>query len=119
VNLTTGYFCPIVYRQLHKDVNIARGLLLPLKHGRPVVLAVEDAQAFKKKRVKTPKLFLTPLTMYGELSSRICIAFEAHGCEIVETRQRISPVVFLRIGISAQLARALATELTLIFTGGK
>lgn len=106
------------YNETRKDsLNFARCLLAPLKQGKPVVLIVHDARAPKKKRAMEPLLFLTPLTIYGQLSTKLNVAYQAHGCEVVDTAERITPMVFIRVGMSPKLAAILAKELTTLFHG--
>lgn len=97
--------------------DIAKCLLAPLKSGRPVVLQVNDLRSPKKKRATEPLLFLTPFTVYGQLSSKINIAYQAHGCEVVDTREKITPMVFIRIGMSPRLAITFANVLSELFSG--
>jgi len=107
-----------IYDETRKSrLNIARCLLAPLKQGKPVVLSVNDIRAPKKKRALEPLLFLTPFTTYGQLSSKISVAYQAHGCEVVDTTEKVTPLVFIRIGMSPRLAIVFANALTAIFSG--
>lgn len=61
-------------------------------------------------------LFLTPFTVYGPPSTKLSISLQTHGCEVVDTLEPITPMVFIRMGISMSLSKAIAEELNLVFT---
>ncbi len=102
-----------------QSISIPRLLLRPLKRGVPVALRIEDKRLPKRKRVEHPLLLITPMAIYGRPSSQMAISVQTHGCEIVDTRDRIAPIVFMRMGLSAALSTAMATELTSLFLGDR
>lgn len=97
-------------------ISIVKMLLAPLREGKPVILRVTDPRLPKRKRVDKPLLFLTPLTAYGRLSSSLVVALQAHGCEVCDTKDKISAMVFYRAGLSMTLSNVLASELNQVFT---
>lgn len=102
-------------RDTEKPKSVAYGLLNPLRTGKPVVLLLEDQRLPKRKRVDKPKLFLTPMSVYGPPSSKIVVSLETHGCEVVDTKLPIRPLSFIRLGMRAELSKVLASELNLLF----
>lgn len=90
-------------------------VLKPLKRGRPVVLFVDDPRLPKRKRAERPRLFLTPLTVYGPPSKYVLASLEAHGSEVLDTSKKIPTVSLVRLGLSATLASGLAKELDRVF----
>lgn len=99
------------------SLDFSRCLLAPLKEGKPVVLIVSDKRAPKRKRAETPLLFLTPFTIYGRLSSKLSVAYQTNGCEVIDTTEKITPMVFIRVGLSGSMATALANALERLFRG--
>jgi len=99
--------------------NLAGHLLAPLRVGKPVALVVDDPRLPKRKRVDKPLLFITPIAVFGRVSSKLVVALQTHGCEVVDTAQEIKPMVFYRMGIGTKLAISLAAELNLVFTKGE
>lgn len=96
--------------------SVAFGLLYKLAEGRPVVLRVDDQRLFKRKRAEKPVLFLTPLSVYGPPSSMLMVSLPAHGSELIETKDDIRAISFMRLGLSASLSKAIASELNKVFT---
>lgn len=117
VTLTNTSVATILDYSWQDRLDLAQCILHPLKYGKPVVLKVDDVKVLKKKRAQEPLLFLTPLLVYGRLSGHLCIAYQANGCEVVDTTKRISPVVLMRVGLSARLSMSLARALTCVFLG--
>lgn len=102
-----------------RQVSIAKKLLTPLREGKPVALIVDDPRLPKRKRIEKPVLFLTPLTVYGKLSTKLMVSLQTYGCEVVDTLEKITPTTFYRMGLSARLAGILADELNQVFTQGE
>jgi len=98
-------------------LDISRCLLAPLREGRPVVLIVSDKRAPKRKRAEKPLLFLTPFRVYGQLSPKLSVAFQTYGCEIIDTSEKITPMVFIRVGLNGSMATALSNALEKLFRG--
>lgn len=90
----------------------ARRMLSPLVSGLPVVLVVEDEKLPKRKRAAAPRLFITPMSVYGPPSRKLVVALETHGCEVIDTSEPIRPMSFIRLGIRPVYAKALANELS-------
>jgi hypothetical protein len=101
-------------------IDIAYEMLRPLKQGKPVVLKVDDPGMLRKKRVtELPLLFLTPETVYRGISPRLVVSLEAHGCEIIDTRQPIKALHLSRVGMSYKVAQQLAMALNKVFDKGE
>lgn len=97
---------------------VASRLLAPLREGKPVALVVDDPRLPKRKRIEKPMLFLTPITVYGQLSTKLMVALQTYGCEVIDTRETIKPAAFFRMGMNGKLAAVLAEELNLVFRKG-
>lgn len=97
------------------DETEAYRVLKPLKRGSPVVLFVDDPKLPKRKRVERPRLFLTPLSVYGPPSRYVLASLEAHGSEVLDTSMKIPTVSLMRLGLNVKLAAGLAVELNRVF----
>lgn len=96
--------------------SIGQGLLAPIRDGKVVVLTVDDPQAPRKRRAPKPKLFFVPFTSMGHgPSPMLLISLEAHGSEVVDTREPVALAVFVRLGLSFRMAEAVKRELDLVF----
>lgn len=96
--------------------SLTQQLLGPLLEGLPVVLAVTDKRAPKKKRVTgKPLLFLVPASCFGGSIRKIVVSFQAQGCEIVDVDEKVKSISFVRLGLSASLSTHLATALNQVF----
>lgn len=99
------------------EVSLIEKLLGPLKHGRPVVLAVRDPKLLKKKRVKgEPLLFLTPASCFGGDSDKLVVSLQAHGCEVLDVSEKLQSIAIHRVGLNISLCRQLADALNLVFS---
>jgi hypothetical protein len=95
--------------------SVEETLLSPLRQGKAVVLRLDDPRLPLKRRAVAPhKLFLIPLGTLGVSSSGILAALPPYGSEIFFL-DRVSMLVFLRLGINAALAEALANALEGLF----
>ncbi len=101
------------------EVSIAQRLLAPLREGKPVALVVDDPRLPKRKRIEKPLLFLTPITGFGAPSTKLMVALQTYGCELIDTLEQVKPSAFYRMGLNMKLASLLAEELNLVFTKGE
>jgi hypothetical protein len=91
-----------------------------LKHGKSVILAVHDKRLPKKARVKdSPLLILAPSELFGGVSGKLVVMLQAYGSEIIDITHPLKQLYFVRLGLTASLASALADALNEIFHGGK
>lgn len=100
------------------EQTLASRLLSPLLRGKPVILELDDPRLPKRKRIDKPLLFITPVTVYGRLSSKIMVALQSHGCEVIDTLEHIKPIALYRLGINMRLSIQLADELNRVFKTG-
>ena len=99
--------------------SIAASMLEPLRKGKAVVLEVDDARLPKRKRIEKPLLFLTPQTLFGVPSSKLIVSLQTYGCEVIDTREEIKPLMLIRTGLSARMSGSLASELNRVFRKGE
>jgi hypothetical protein len=83
------------------------------------VLSIDDPKLRKKKRVINPVLILSPFRGLGIEGDSLLCSMPGYGSEITGTDGPIDFLVFFRMGINARMAKALAIELTTLFTGEK
>lgn len=101
------------------EASLASKLLTPLRKGKPVIIVVDDPRLPKRKRIEKPLLFLTPLTAYGPISTKLMVSLQTYGCEVVDTLEKIKPATFYRMGLSMKLSSVIADELNLVFSKGE
>lgn len=102
-----------------KEISVASKVLAPLRQGKPVVLEVDDPRLPKRRRIEKPLMFLTPQSVFGAPSTLLVVSLQSHGCEVIDTSAEVKPIAFIRLGLGARLAVALARELDLVFKKGE
>lgn len=93
-------------------------LLRPLASGRPVALRVTDRRLPKKKRVDTPLLFITPLSLYGGSTDTLVFSLQAYGCEVVPIRL-LKPSRLRPLGLAPTLTSSLCAAVLKVVRSGK
>ncbi len=116
----TGPACRATIVTVHKDKDEGYAGLDALRYGKPVLLFVDSFKESKRQaRVSDPGLFLIPLTVYGVMTSNMLIGLQSRGCEVVDTRHAIKPIVLYRAGVPYRAAKVLAEALTSVFSKGE
>lgn len=92
-------------------------MLRPLAFGKAVTLGVDYPGLPRRRRTPSPRLFLVPTILLGDLSdSHILASLESHGCELIDKR-KVDYFSFVRLGLGAKLSKAIAEVLRSIFSG--
>jgi len=83
-----------------------------LCRGHPIVLEVTDDKMRKKKRLPKPRLFITPMSIYGGETDELLVSLEGGGAEVMKSND-LKVTRFFMMGITVTSARVLIAEIKL------
>ncbi len=96
------------------DPTVLEKLLAPIKLGLPVILKVDDPKRIVKKRSLEQMLIFTPMALYGLTNKYLLANIPSQGSEILDITKPLKSVSFVRLGLNARLASAIADALNYI-----